>query len=82
MEHDSRTPSNQHDYNTELRILMLRRGLTQAQLAEQLGVTRPYMNRILTGRADGFRVRVRLVREFGFPEWLLDPAPRPAKVAA
>jgi len=76
MEHNKCTPSNPQEYTTELRILLLRRGLTQAKLAQQLGIRREYLNRILTGAQGGYRTRVRLVREFGFPEWILDPAPR------
>jgi DNA-binding transcriptional regulator LsrR (DeoR family) len=70
------TPSNQQEYNIELQILMLRKGLTQAKLADKLGISRVYCNRVLNGAKGGFRIRVRLVREFGFPDWILDPAPK------
>lgn len=82
MEHKTCTPRNQQEYNTELRILLLRRGLTQRELAQQLGIRREYLNRILTGAKGGYRIRVRLVREFAFPDWILDPVPRQAKRAA
>jgi DNA-binding transcriptional regulator LsrR (DeoR family) len=81
MEYVSGTPSNYQEYNAELRILLIRRGLTQAQLADKLGVRREYLNRILVGAKAGYHIRVRLVREFGFPDWILD-VPQQSRKAA
>jgi transcriptional regulator with XRE-family HTH domain len=69
------TQKNTQDYRTELKVLVLRTGLKQAQLAEKLGVGREYLSRVLNGHKAGYRLRTRLVLEFGFPTWILD-APR------
>ena len=69
------TQKNTQDYRTELKVLVLRTGLKQSQLAEKLGVGRAYLSRVLNGHKAGYRVRSRLVLEFGFPTWVLDGAP-------
>jgi transcriptional regulator with XRE-family HTH domain len=56
----------------ELKILLLRRGLTQPELASQLGITKQYLNDILHGKRKALHVRSRLVHEFGFPEHLVE----------
>jgi transcriptional regulator with XRE-family HTH domain len=70
------TQKNTQDYRTELKVLVLRTGMKQAQLAERLGVGREYLSRVLNGHKAGYRLRTRLVREFGFPVWVLDGPPR------
>jgi transcriptional regulator with XRE-family HTH domain len=69
------TKNDTQDYRTELKVLVLRTGLKQHELARRLGVGRAYLSRVLNGHLAGYRVRARLVREFGFPAWILDDAP-------
>jgi transcriptional regulator with XRE-family HTH domain len=72
------TQKNTQDYRTELKVLVLRTGMKQAQLAEKLGIGRAHLSRILNGHKAGYRVRTRLVLEFGFPNWVLDGPRRKA----
>ena len=72
------TQKNTQDYRTELKVLVLRTGMKQAQLAERLGVGREYLSRVLNGHKAGCRLRTRLVLEFGFPTWVLDGPRRKA----
>ncbi len=67
---------NIKDYRTELEVLILRTGLKHSQLAEKLGIGRAHLSRILNGHKAGYRIRTRLVLEFGFPTWVLEGAPR------
>ncbi len=66
------TQTNRKDYHTELRILLLRHGITQRELARRLNVSPEYLNRVLRGHRAGYAIRNRMVLEFGFPTWLLD----------
>ncbi len=50
-----------------LRAEMARAGLTQEEVAEQAGISRVYVSRLLTGRADGSaEVWDKLLRTVGF----------------
>ncbi len=65
--------TNIEDYHTELKILLLRVGITQRELAQKLGVCPQYLNRVLRGKRAGYSLRNRLVHDYGFPVWVLNP---------
>jgi len=76
MVENSTVPDTKADYHTELRVLILRRGLTSRQLAAKLGVHEKYLSRVLVGKQAGYRLRCRMVRELGFPQWVIDNGPK------
>lgn len=49
-----------------------RRGMSIPQLAQRLGIDRVFVWHVITGRKPGYRLRIRMVRELGFPLWVLD----------
>jgi transcriptional regulator with XRE-family HTH domain len=57
--------------HTELRVHLLRQGLSQRGLAKQLGITVQYLNDVLHGRRNGKPIRARLAAEFGIPHHLI-----------
>ena len=55
----------------EIRVFMLRSGLTLRSIAHRLGITHPYVVQVLKGRRPALHVRRRLVEEIGFPADLI-----------
>lgn len=65
----------------EIKIWLIRNGLTQAELARQLGTTRQNIYRTLSGRRPNPRMR-RKLEELGVPARLVRAARKPARRAA
>lgn len=63
------------EYRKAIREEMRARGLTVTKIAELLKVDRAFVSNILNLRKKGWRLRARMVRELGFPLWLLDDPP-------
>jgi transcriptional regulator with XRE-family HTH domain len=53
--------------NIEFKVALLRRGLTQRQVARKLGISDRYMSDIILGNRKAPRIRARLVKELGLP---------------
>jgi transcriptional regulator with XRE-family HTH domain len=69
------TPAYQTDPAMELKVWLLRRGLSQRSIARQLGVSVQYLNIIVQGKRKGSAIRKRLVTEFGIPAELVNYRP-------
>lgn len=41
------------DFEIEVKVALIRKRMTQAQLAEKLGITKPYLSDILRGNRKG-----------------------------
>lgn len=61
----------QTDRHTELRIHLLRIGLSQRQIAMRLGVCFQQLNQVLLNKRPGRHLRRRLVEEIGLPAHLV-----------
>lgn len=59
-------------YRKAIREEMKARGLTVKKISERLRVDRAFVSNVLNLRKKGWRLRARMVRELGFPLWLLD----------
>lgn len=55
----------------EIQIWLIRKGLKQADIAKRLGVSRPYLSRVLSGKRKADHVRRKLVRVVGMPARLI-----------
>lgn len=62
------------DRHLELRILLLRKNLSQRTLARKLRCRPEYLNRVLKGQKAGHKIRQKLA-EIGIPESMLPPLP-------
>ncbi len=65
----------------EIRIFMIRNGLTCRSLAAKLGISKSYVHYILTRQRRNDEIVRRLIQEFGFPAALLRPMPTEKKAA-
>lgn len=65
----------------EIKVWLIRNGLTQAELARRCNTTRQHIYRVLSGRRPNPRLRKQLV-ELGVPAKLVKPAPKPQRRAA
>jgi antitoxin component HigA of HigAB toxin-antitoxin module len=65
----------------ELRIFMIRNGLTCKSLAAKLGISKSYVHYILTRQRRNDEIVRRLIREFDFPAELLPQVPVEKKAA-
>ncbi|GEM_PF-4435951 len=54
-----------------IRLFMARKRLTQQKIAEQLGISGPYVSDILSGKRKAPAMRRRLALELGFPPRLV-----------
>ena len=52
----------------EFRIALIRRGLSQTQLAKLLGISARYVRYMIAGNVPAYRTWQRLHEEFGFAE--------------
>lgn len=50
---------------TEIKILLLRAGITQTSISQNLGVTLGFVNQIITGRRHTRRVREAIAKAVG-----------------
>lgn len=60
--------------STNIKIELLRLGLSQAQVAEQLRISRQYMCDIVQGRRAPQKIIARLIGEIGLPVQLFSDA--------
>ncbi len=60
--------------DTELKVLLLQRGLSIAALARQMGITPTYLINIVNGKRKAPRQRKRLIEEFAIPPQLMKEA--------
>ncbi len=65
----------QTDRHTELRIHLLRIGVSQRQIAIRLGVCFQQLNQVLLDKRPGRELRRRLVEEIGLPADLVGYKP-------
>lgn len=65
------TEAYQTNRTIELKCWLIRNGLTQIQVARQLGITRQYLDFILKGKRKAPKMRRRLVAEIGMPAGLI-----------
>lgn len=65
----------------ELKIWLIRKGLTQAELARRCKTSRQNLHQALSGRRPNPRLRRKLV-ELGVPARLVQPAAKPQRRAA
>jgi transcriptional regulator with XRE-family HTH domain len=49
----------------EIKILLLRAGITQASIAKKIGVTLPFVNQIIKGQRSTGRVRRAIAKAVG-----------------
>ena len=68
----------------ELKIYLMKQGVTQYQLAERLGVTQQYVSDVIRGKRKAHGIRHRMVDELGYPAGIvnLPIKKKKAKVAA
>lgn len=55
-----------------MREELVKRGLNLRKLADLLGIDRAFVTNVVNRRKPGYKLRIRLVRELGFPLWVLD----------
>ena len=60
----------------EFKIALMRAGLKLSDLAPKLGVSRRYLNYVVTGHRKSLDIRNRLVVEFGLPPEAVFPPPQ------
>ncbi len=58
--------------HTELKVHLMRRGLSQRQIARDLGITVQYLNDIIRGRRRAPSLRQRLIQDFEIPAQYLE----------
>ncbi len=68
----NRSYSDTSEYRKAMLEELERRGMNIPQLARALGVDRVFVWHVVNGRKPGYRLRIRMVRELGFPLWILD----------
>lgn len=66
----------------ELRIFLLRAGLTQRKIAAALGIKPPHVSCIFHNRRKALRLRQRMTEELGIPAELIQYHPREGRTAA
>jgi transcriptional regulator with XRE-family HTH domain len=49
----------------KVKIEMLKRGLTQTQLARKLGLSLPYLNMVIHGKRKTFWIQMAIAKELG-----------------
>ena len=67
--------------NLNLKIKLLKAGITQADIAREIGVTRAFVNQIINGQRQTRRVRMAVAKAVGKRVEDLWPS-RPSKKAA
>jgi transcriptional regulator with XRE-family HTH domain len=75
------TPAYQSDRHTELKVYLLRHGLSQHRLARDLGLSVQHLNRILMGTRHSPRVVAKLITLFDIPASLLPSQAGQSKAA-
>jgi len=62
------TKSEYHKPVKKIKLILLLRGIPQAELARRLGVSEAYISYVVTGKRPGKEARKKIARILGVPE--------------
>lgn len=67
--------------NVELRVFLLRNGLSYRKVAKLLGISKTYVNQVFQHDRPAQHIRSRMVTELGIPAELVEYRPEVSKAA-